>query len=48
LQDGGNFIPDDDDDDGDDGDPYYMIPKADDLMPEECIFDQLDRAGADK
>ena len=49
LQDDGNFNPDDDDDDGDDGDPYYiMIPKADELMPKECIFDRLERAEADK
>jgi hypothetical protein len=49
LQDDGNFNPDDDADDEDDGDPYYiMIPKADELMPKECIFDRLDRAEADK
>ena len=49
LQDDGNFNPDDEDEDGDDGDPYYiMIPKADELMPKECIFDRLERAEADK
>ena len=49
LQDDGNFNPDDDDADDDDGDPYYiMIPKADELMPKECIFDRLERADADK
>ena len=49
LQDDGNFNPDDDDNDDDDGDPYYiMIPKADELMPKECIFDRLERAEADK
>ena len=25
-----------------------MIPKADELMPKECIFDRLERAEADK
>ena len=48
MQDDTNFDPNDDED-GDDDTPYYiMIPKADELLPKECIFDSLERADADK
>ena len=46
MQDDGEF--EGFDDDGEDNPYYIMIPKADELMPKECIFDSLERADADK
>lgn len=40
--------PDDDADEDDDGGYYIMFRKPEELMPESCLFDRLERSEADR